>query len=131
MIDCLRPETKEYVKVALIEHCKDFSMEDSKWFLSMIFAESSFRASVIGDQGNSFGLGQVQIATAKGFLNRDVTGAELLEPQFNLNTVQVILQQLFEKYDSWENVIIVYNAGRLIQASPHLERVRNIKKDLS
>jgi len=118
------------LRVIIFNAIKDLNRDDRLWILSHVFAESSFNADAIGDNGRSFGLGQIQIPTARFYLKKHISKKLLLEPDFNVMALRIILDSLRDKFECWEHTIVVYNAGRLIKNSRHLEKVIEIREQL-
>ena len=77
----------------------------------MIWRESSFRASVIGDNGKSFGLMQVQPEWCMELM-RKLGCMDLLEPYQNVTVGVEILAEKREWYNGdIAKAVTAYNAG--------------------
>jgi murein DD-endopeptidase MepM/ murein hydrolase activator NlpD len=57
---------------------------------AIISKESSGNSAAIGDGGKSFGLGQIQLATARGY-DKNITAEDLLNPQKNIQMIGTVL----------------------------------------
>lgn len=98
--------------------------------ISIFYQESNFKqndpsynAHIVGDGGRSFGVGQVQLATAKSVWkdsSMKVTSKELkYNIKFNVETATKLVATLRDKYYSqyktdkevWLAVLTAYNAG--------------------
>lgn len=104
-----------------------FERSDFLWVVCHIFVESGFRSDVVGDNGRSIGLGQVQERTASMW---GVSRCQLFDPETNLRVSFNYLQRLRARYGSIQRAIVAYNAGRVIGNSAHLGRVRRLKEGL-
>ena len=73
--------------------------------------ESNFDPTVIGDQGQSFGLLQVQLATAQG-LGFGATPQDLLDPGTNANAGAAYLRAQLQRFQgNLVAAVSAYNAG--------------------
>ena len=101
-----------------------FERSDFLWVVCHIFAESSFRSDVVGDNGRSIGLGQMQIRTASMW---NVSREQLLDPETNLRVSFEYLRRMKRRHGCIEKAIVAYNAGRIIGNSAHLRKVRRLR----
>lgn len=76
----------------------------------LIAQESGFNAGAIGDAGRSFGLVQIQLATARG-LGYTGDGAGLLDPATNLQLGYKYLRQQIDRAGSVAGGLSAYNGG--------------------
>jgi len=99
------------LQVYIIQTCEDLNI-DAAVVMAMIFYESSYDASAIGDGGNSLGLMQIQERWHKERMERlDVTN--LLHPYQNVTVGIDFLAELLDEYDgNVEMALMAYNAGR-------------------
>ncbi len=67
-------------------------------FLSLIWAESKGDPQAIGDNGKAFGLTQMWLSTAQQYYDDEVSKADLLSVQFNLNASFEHADYLLTKY---------------------------------
>jgi len=125
-IDKLAPGVSRELKVSIFKELEEFSEEDQNWFLALIFVESSFRPSVIGDRGKLFGLCQIQIPIAQYVAGRKISKEDLLDPVQNLKIAKVYVKELL-KNCSWAETLAIYNSGRknLTLAFDYLSRIKN------
>lgn len=98
------------LQVYIIQTCEELNI-DAAVVMAMIFYESSFDATVIGDNGKSFGLMQIQPEWQKERMERlDVTN--LLHPYQNVTVGIDYLAELLDKHNgNMEMALIEYNAG--------------------
>lgn len=79
--------------------------------------ESGFDAAAIGDSGRSYGLGQIQLATAQGLLadagvRVTLTPAMLMDPPTNIEVIAALLEAgLLRAKGNWSAVHAAYNGG--------------------
>ncbi len=78
--------------------------------LGIAYVESSFRTTVIGDDGRSFGLMQIQLATAKdmGFKGNK---KQLLNPKINVKYSIKYFKYMRKRTKSTEMALDAYNRG--------------------
>lgn len=98
------------LQVYIIQTCEELNI-DAAVVMAMIFYESSFDAAVIGDNGKSFGLMQIQ-----GFYQEERMArlgvTDLLDPYQNVTVGIDILAELVNEYDGdMEKALIAYNTG--------------------
>lgn len=70
--------------------------------------ESGEQTGIVGDDGESVGLFQIQ---PKWHMQRLKEGESLLDPEVNTRVACEILSELMAKYDTLDEVLTVYNAG--------------------
>lgn len=70
--------------------------------------ESGEQPGIVGDDGESIGLFQIQ---PKWHAQRLREGESLLDPEVNTRVACEILSELMAKYDTLDEVLTVYNAG--------------------
>lgn len=99
------------LQVFIIQTCEELNI-DAGVVMAMIFFESSYDASAIGDGGNSLGLMQIQERWHKERMEQlDVTN--LLNPYQNVTVGIDFLAELIDEYDgNVEMALMAYNAGR-------------------
>jgi len=68
---------------AEIQEAAKIAGVDPAYIRAIINKESGGQANAVGDNGKSFGLGQVQLATARG-IDKNVTAEDLLDPRKNI-----------------------------------------------
>ena len=88
----------------------------------MISVESSFRPSVIGDGGNSFGLMQIQPRWWSETMEREGV-TNLLDPLQNIRCGCAILRELKDKYGTEYRALQAYNTGRPNTNNGYAEKV--------
>lgn len=110
------PKTK-YYDVPLSEDLQDYIFElcethniDPALVIAMIKRESGYKASAVGDKGNSLGLMQIQPRWHKERMGR-LNCPDLLDPYQNVTVGIDILTELFAKGKSIEWVLMAYNGG--------------------
>lgn len=79
------------------------------WLVATAFVESSFRPTVMGDQGTSFGLCQLKARTARAAWPA-VTRSDLLDPTRNLVVAGAVYRRIIAKYGR-ERAQRVYGCG--------------------
>jgi soluble lytic murein transglycosylase-like protein len=100
----------EEVQLVVIEEAKAHGI-DPEIIFAMIEKESNYKADAIGDNGNSFGLLQIQ---AKWHYERmaNLGCTDLLDAEQNIKVGVDILAELVEKYDgNIEMALVAYNCG--------------------
>ena len=83
---------------------------DPRLILAVMFVESSFDAATVGDDGESFGLMQVQPKWHGERMER-LGVTDLLNPEQNAAVGVDYLAELIEKYGDEEMALVAYNAG--------------------
>jgi soluble lytic murein transglycosylase-like protein len=111
-----KPTTK-YYDVPLSEDLQDHIFRlceknniDPALVIAMIKRESSYNANTIGDNGNSFGLMQIQPRWHQGRMDR-LGCSNLLDPYQNVTVGIDFLAELFAKGKPVEWVLMAYNGG--------------------
>lgn len=98
------------LQVYIIQTCEDLNI-DAAVVMAMIFFESSYDATSIGDSGESFGLMQVQPRWNSERIER-LGVTDLLDPYQNVSVGIDLLAELLDKHDgNTEKALIEYNAG--------------------
>lgn len=100
----------ESVQLYIVELCKEKQISP-ELVLAMIEQESRYNIDIVGDNGNSLGLMQIQPRWHKDRMDR--LGCDnLLNPYENVTVGVDILLELFEKYDGdVYMVLMAYNGG--------------------
>lgn len=99
----------EEVQVLIIEECGKREI-DPVIILAMIFQESRFETDIIGDNGQSFGLMQIQPRwNYQRMLDLDCT--DLLDPRQNVMVGIDLLDELIARDKGLEWALTAYNAG--------------------
>lgn len=93
----------------IFEQCEEKGV-DPKLVLAMIYVESSFRPSAIGDKGNSFGLMQIQPRWHQKRMDK-LGCTDLLDPYQNVTVGIDYIADLIGRKDSIEWALMAYNAG--------------------
>lgn len=93
----------------IITICDSYSIEPSIVF-AMIDRESRFRADVIGDNGHSYGLMQIQKRWHKDRMAK-LGVTDLLDPYQNVLVGIDYLAELFRMNEDVEWVLMAYNGG--------------------
>ena len=101
----LSEELQEYI----FTECEERGIKPEIVF-GMIERESQFREEAIGDNGNSFGLMQIQPYWHSGRMER-LGVTDLLDPFQNVAVGIDYLAELVLKYDNIEMALTAYNAG--------------------
>ncbi len=97
------------LQLHIIGLCKQYHIEPSV-VMAMIERESNFRASVMGDSGNSYGLMQVQKRWHEERMER-LGVTDLLDPYQNVLMGIDYLAELCERYEDIGMALMAYNAG--------------------
>ncbi len=110
------PETR-YFDIPLDEDLQDHIFMicdgygiDPAIVVAMIQRESNFVIDIVGDNGNSFGLMQIQPRWHQDRMEK-LGCTDLLNPYQNVNVGVNYLSELFEKGKSLEWVLMAYNGG--------------------
>lgn len=99
----------EDLQIYLVNLCEEHHIEPTI-ILAMIDRESKFQADIIGDNGNSFGLLQIQPRWHSGRMDK-LGVTDLLDPYQNIAVGVDYLAELIEKYGDVEMALVAYNAG--------------------
>lgn len=89
--------------------CESYGI-DPAIVIAMIQRESNFVIDIVGDNGNSFGLMQIQPRWHRDRMEK-LGCTDLLNPYQNVNVGVDYLAELFEKGKSVEWVLMAYNGG--------------------
>ena len=108
---------------AIIEICAEYDFE-YELILGVISVESDFRPKIIGDDGKSFGLMQIQPKWWSKTMEREGV-TNLLDPLQNVRCGCAILKDLKEKYRTEYRALQAYNTGRPNTNNGYAERVYN------
>ena len=102
----LEAELQDYI----VCKCRDAGINPAVIF-AIIFRESSYRTDIIGDNGNSFGLMQVQPRWHSERMAR-LNCTDLLDPYDNVTVGIDYLQELLDRYDGdITKALVAYNRG--------------------
>ena len=108
---------REYYDIPLSKELQEYIFTESEErgikpeiVFGMIERESQFREEAIGDNGNSFGLMQIQPYWHSGRMER-LGVTDLLDPFQNVAVGIDYLAELVLKYDNIEMALTAYNAG--------------------
>lgn len=113
----VKGQTEEPLKAEQkkVEHTQDYIEKtakeygiDHKLVRAIIQVESRGQADLIGDNGESYGLCQIQ---PKWHAQRLKDGESLLDPKVNVRIGCEILSEIMAKYDTLDEALTVYNAG--------------------
>ena len=107
---------KEIIKI-----CSEFGFS-YELILGIISVESSFRPGVIGDNGKSFGLMQIQPRWWDETMEREGV-TNLLDPLQNVRCGCAILRELKDKYGTEYKALQAYNTGRPNTTNGYAEKV--------
>ena len=107
-----------YFDVPLMHELQDYIFEeceekeiDPKIIISMIAQESNYKSDVIGDNGNSLGLMQIQPKWHKERMER-LACDDLLNPYQNIKVGIDIVYELKQENSDLYFVLMAYNGGR-------------------
>ena len=107
---------KEIIKI-----CEEFNLS-YETVLGIIFVESSFRPTVMGDNGNSYGLMQIQPKWCKAIMEREGI-TDLLEPLQNVRCGCAIMRDLINRYGTERRALQAYNTGRPDTTNGYADKV--------
>jgi len=93
----------------IFELCGQYEI-DPALVMGVIYRESSFRTYVMGDNGRSYGLMQIQLRYQHERM-AELNCTDLLDPYQNVLVGIDILDELFERGKSVEWVLMSYNGG--------------------
>lgn len=100
----------EYVQMHLISTCESYDI-DPEIVLAMIERESQFTADIVGDNGQSFGLLQIQPRWHYQRMS-DLGCTDLLNAEQNITVAVDILAEQVERYDGdISAALVAYNQG--------------------
>lgn len=99
----------EETQFSIIRVCEAYHI-DSAIVMAMIARESSFRADAIGDNGEAFGLLQVQPKWHQERMT-ELGCTDLLEPEQNVKVAVDYLAELIARGNGLEWALRAYNAG--------------------
>lgn len=100
----------EELQLHIMTECKKHNISPAL-IIAMIERESDFRANTIGDNGNSFGLMQIQPKWHKARMDK-LGVTDLLDPYQNVTVGIDLVASLFAKYgDNIYMVLMEYNGG--------------------
>ena len=110
-------EKRTYFDVPLSTEVQDHIFKASEYYgidpaiiVAMCYRESTYNASLIGDNGNSYGIMQIQ---PRWHYKRmaDLGCTDLLDPCQNITVGVDYLAELLEKYGSIDKALTAYNRG--------------------
>jgi soluble lytic murein transglycosylase-like protein len=108
---------------------------DWKLALSVAWTESRLNPNAIGDDGNSFGLFQVQKRTADWLEKKDISTKDLLIPELSADIGCHYLSYQLERYHGNKRIAVeAYNAGHNYTPdinSGYINAVMNLYEALS
>jgi soluble lytic murein transglycosylase-like protein len=100
----------EDLQLHIIEQAEAHGI-DPAIILAMIYKESSYRADNVGDNGNSFGLMQIQPRWHSGRMER-LGCDDLFDPFQNVTVGIDFLAEMLNRYDgNIEKALVAYNQG--------------------
>ena len=99
----------EETQFSIICICEDYHI-DPAVVIAMIARESSFKADAIGDNGDAFGVLQVQPKWHQERMT-DLGCTDLLEPEQNVKVAVDYLAELIARGNGLEWALRAYNAG--------------------
>lgn len=99
----------EDLQLYIVRLCEEHHIEPSVVF-AMIDRESDFRANIIGDNGNSFGLMQIQPKWHQARMDK-LGCTDLLDPYQNVTVGIDYLAELIDRGNGLDWALAAYNAG--------------------
>lgn len=102
------PLTTE-LQVHILNTCEEYDL-DPRIVVAIIQVESNYNPNVIGDEGRSYGLMQIQPQWHKNRMEK-LGCTDLLDPYQNITVGANILKEMMNKYDTTEEALTAYNAG--------------------
>lgn len=116
-VEIVEEEKTEYFDVPLSEDLQDHIFAECERYgikpqivFAMIERESRYRADVIGDNGNSYGLMQIQPKWHKARMNK-LGCTNLLNPYQNVSVGIDLLGELVNRGKGMEWALMAYNGG--------------------
>lgn len=106
----------------------DFEI-DFELVLAIIKTESDFNPTMIGDNGNSFGLMQIQPKWWTSYFNQ-YECSDWLSVSDNVTVGCAILRYLYDSYGSTEKVLNAYNTGNPNRYNGYSQRVLSNLEDI-
>ena len=98
------------LQLQIYEICDEYGVDNSLIF-AMMYVESRYIADKIGDNGNSYGLLQIQPRWWSATMDQ-VGATDLLNPIENVKTGCAIIQYLYSLYGDERSVLQAYNTGK-------------------
>lgn len=117
------------IQKKIIEICSEYDI-DYELILAMMYVESTYRADVIGDGGESFGLMQIQPKWWGELMYREGI-ADLLDPLQNIRCGCAIMRDLKRAYRTEYRALQAYNTGNPNSNNGYAERVYEALDDLT
>lgn len=88
---------------------------DPNLIKAVISVESNWDPRALGDNGQSYGLMQIKLTTAKDISGlKDLTGEMLYRPGVNINLGTKYLAYQKKRYGNYEKAVAAYNAGQVL-----------------
>lgn len=100
---------------------------DSKIIKALIEEESGWISSAEGDNGESFGLMQIQERWHKDRMKR-LGVTNLYDSEQNITVGCDILSELLNKYGNYRDALSAYNSGNIKDGRAYAERILNAAK---
>jgi hypothetical protein len=97
------------LQLHIIETAESYGI-DPAIVLAMAFRESNYNPSAMGDNGNSYGLLQVQLRFHKERMQR-LGCTDLLDPYQNVTVAVDFLASQIQRYGSLDKALVSYNRG--------------------
>jgi hypothetical protein len=120
------------LQLHIIETAESYGI-DPAIVLAMAFRESNYNPSAMGDNGNSYGLLQVQLRFHKERMQR-LGCTDLLDPYQNVTVAVDFLASQIQRYGSLDKALVSYNRGHYAgtitnYAIEVLEKAEELRRD--
>lgn len=118
----------------MVDHVSTKTETPSRVLLGIIYTESNAHPHVKGDNGSSYGLGQVRCRVWFDWLrdngmNRLRHCGQLLRPYTNLLAVGKVASYLKDRNDAtWTEAVEMYNSGTTVSEIDSIERRKKVKE---
>lgn len=128
-LEQLKVENKEKSKKELLSMIDRTAREyglDPEVMKGIAWVETRFNSKLIGDNGESFGLFQIQPKWHKKRMDK-LGITDLMNPQSNTIVACNYMRELLNRYGNYKEAIIAYNAGHASHISTYYNSVTQYK----
>lgn len=109
------------LQLQIMEVCEMFGV-DADLIFAIAYVESRYLSYKVGDNGNSYGLLQIQPRWWSATMEQ-VGATDLLNPIDNVKTGCAIIQYLYSLYGDERSVLQAYNTGKPYTNNGYAEKV--------
>lgn len=116
------------LQLQIFDICNEYEVDKSLVF-AMMYVESRYMVDKIGDNGNSYGLLQIQPRWWADTM-RAAGATDLLNPIDNVKTCCAILTYLYDMYGDTTAVLQAYNTGKPNSSNGYAQKVYEAREGL-